>query len=46
MLAGLGGRAEWLHSYVTDDKLFCVCSADDVTAVKEHATIGGFPRNR
>jgi hypothetical protein len=43
VLAGLGGRAQWLQSYVTDDKLFCVYIADDVDAITEHARAGGFP---
>ena len=42
-LAALAGRAQWLHSYVSDDKLFCVYLADDEQAVREHATRGGFP---
>lgn len=44
-LNGMGGRAKWVQSYVTDDKIFCVYIADDVAAVKEHATKGGFPCN-
>ncbi len=43
VLDGMAGRAQWLHSYVTDDKLYCVYIADDATAVKEHAATGGFP---
>ncbi len=38
-----GGRAQWQHSYVTDDKLFCVYVAEDADAVYEHAKCGGFP---
>ncbi|HET6628041.1 MAG TPA: DUF4242 domain-containing protein [Nocardioidaceae bacterium] len=45
VLAGLGGRAQWVHSYVTGDHLFCVYNADDETAVREHARVGGFPCN-
>ncbi len=45
VLAGMGGRAQWLQSYVTDDKLFCVYVADDDAAVREHAAAGGFPCN-
>lgn len=36
---------QWLHSYVTTDKIFCVYIAPDVARVKEHATRGGFPAN-
>lgn len=43
VLDGMAGRAQWLHSYVTDDKLYCVYIADDEAAVREHATTGGFP---
>lgn len=43
VLSTMAPRAQWLHSYVTDDKLFCVYIADDPEAVREHATKGGFP---
>lgn len=43
VLADMGGRAQWSHSYVSDDKLYCVYIADDEQAVKEHAERGGFP---
>ena len=43
VLDGMAGRAQWLHSFVTDDKIYCVYIADDVNAVKEHAECGGFP---
>ena len=42
-LAGMSGRAQWPHSYVTDDKIYCVYIADDEAAVREHAEKGGFP---
>ncbi|KRA32402.1 MULTISPECIES: DUF4242 domain-containing protein [unclassified Nocardioides] len=45
VLAGMGGRAQWLQSYVTDDKIFCVYIAEDEAAVREHAEAGGFPCN-
>lgn len=37
---------QWLQSYVTDDKIYCVYIAPDEAAVKEHAKLGGFPANR
>jgi hypothetical protein len=37
---------QWLHSYVTGDKLYCVYLAPDEAAVREHARRGGFPANR
>lgn len=43
VLDGMAGRAQWLQSYVTGDKLFCVYIAEDETAIREHATAGGFP---
>lgn len=43
VLAGMGGRAQWLTTFVTDEKLFCVYIAEDEQAVREHATAGGFP---
>jgi hypothetical protein len=45
VLDSMAGRAQWLHSYVTDDKLFCVYIAVDEATVVEHATCGGFPCN-
>ena len=43
VLAAMAPRAQWLHSYVTGDKLFCVYIADSPEAVREHAANGGFP---
>ncbi len=43
VLATMAPRAQWVQSYVTDDKIYCVYIADDVAAVREHATCGGFP---
>ena len=43
VLADMQGRAQWLQSYVTGDKLYCVYIADDAEAVREHAQAGGFP---
>ncbi len=45
VLADMGPRAQWLESYVTDDKLFCVYVAEDEAAVREHGECGGFPVN-
>ena len=45
VLSDMQGRAQWQHSYVTDDKLFCVYIAEDEAAVREHAECGGFPAN-
>lgn len=43
VLAEMGGDVHWLHSYVTDDKIFCVYIAPDEDRVREHARRGGFP---
>ena len=43
VLAELGTDVQWVHSYVTDDKLFCIYRAPNAEAVREHATRGGFP---
>jgi hypothetical protein len=46
VLDGLGPKIQWLHSYVTDDKIYCVYLAPDEATVREHATRAGFPANR
>lgn len=43
VLAAMAPRAQWQHSYVTGDKLFCIYVADSPEAVREHAAKGGFP---
>ncbi|GAB3693978.1 DUF4242 domain-containing protein [Nocardiopsis oceani] len=43
---GLDVDHRWLHSYVTDDRLYCVREAPDVATVREHADRGGFPVSR
>ena len=40
-----GTAIEWLHSYVTGDKLYCVYNAPNPESVREHAKRGGFPAN-
>ena len=46
VLEELGTEIQWLHSYVTGDKLYCVYLAPDENLIKEHAKRGGFPANR
>ena len=46
VLRGMGPQIQWLESYVTDDKIYCVYIAPDEAAVREHARQGGFPANR
>ena len=43
VLAELGPEVQWLHSYVTDNKIYCVYIAPDAEAVRKHADLGGFP---
>jgi Protein of unknown function (DUF4242) len=45
-LAKLSGRAQWLQSFVTDDKTFCIYLADSEAAVHEHARLSGFPATK
>lgn len=46
VLKEMGPEIQWLHSYVTGDKLYCVYLAPDEATVREHAKRGGFPANR
>ena len=43
MLRELGPDIQWVHTYVTDDKMYCVYRAEDPDLIREHATRGGFP---
>jgi Protein of unknown function (DUF4242) len=45
VLHGMGPTIQWVQSYVTDDKIYCVYIAPDEAAVKAHAHKGGFPAN-
>ena len=44
-LAKLGGKAQWLQSFVVADKTFCIYLAESEAAVREHAKLSGFPAN-
>ncbi len=46
VLKELGPQIQWLESYVTDDKIYCVYIAPNEEMIREHATRGGFPANR
>ncbi|HXH05661.1 MAG TPA: DUF4242 domain-containing protein [Vicinamibacterales bacterium] len=46
VLRGLGPQVQWVQSYVTDDKIYCVYVAPDEEAIRRHAREGGFPANR
>jgi Protein of unknown function (DUF4242) len=45
-LSKLGGKAQWVHSYVADNKTFCIYLAENEAAVHEHARVSGFPANK
>jgi hypothetical protein len=46
VLKGLGPQIQWLHTYVTDDKVYCVYLAPDESIIREHARKTGVPANR
>jgi hypothetical protein len=46
VLQELGPQIQWLHSYVTADKIYCVYIAPSEADIREHARKGGFPANR
>ncbi len=45
VLSAMGPQIQWIQSYVTDDKIYCVYIAPDEATVREHARQGGFPAN-
>ena len=45
-LHGMGSHIQWLHSYFTDDKVYCVYLAPDEQTVREHARQSGIPASR
>ena len=46
VIKALGPQIQWIESYVTDDKIYCVYIAPNEAMVREHAKQGGFPANR
>jgi len=46
VLQKMGPQIQWVESFVTDDKVYCVYVAPNVEAVRQHAQQGGFPANR
>jgi hypothetical protein len=46
VISDLGPDIRWLHSYVTDDKIYCLYVAPDEDILYEHARCGGFPANK
>lgn len=45
-LAQLGGKVQWVESYVVDDKTYCIYLADHEASVHEHAKLSGFPASK
>ena len=46
VLRQLGPEIRWIHSFVTDDKIYCIYYAPDESLIREHARLGGFPLDR
>lgn len=46
VLDKLGSEIQWIHSYVTDDKIYCVYTAPSEELIEQHARDSGFPANR
>lgn len=46
VLDDLGPRIQWVESYVTEDKIYCVYQAPNKEIIQQHAEMGGFPANR
>jgi hypothetical protein len=46
VLSDLGPQIQWIESYVTEDKIYCVYQAPNKQLIKQHAELGGFPANR
>jgi len=46
VLETLGPSIQWVHSYVTDNKIFCIYRAPNEDMIREHAQRGGFPANK
>ncbi len=45
-LAALDGKAQWVQSFVADDKTFCIYLAEDAEAVEAHSRLSGFPASK
>ncbi len=46
VLRQMGTQIQWVQSYVTDDKIYCIYIAPDEDTIRKHAEMGGFPANR
>jgi len=45
VLRDLGPQIQWVHSYVTGNKIYCIYKAENIELIREHARKGGFPAN-
>ena len=45
VLREIGTHIQWVQSYVTDDKIYCIYIAPDEATIRKHAEMGGFPAN-
>ncbi|TNE52638.1 MAG: DUF4242 domain-containing protein [Sphingomonadales bacterium] len=45
VLRDMGPQIQWVHSYVTDDKIYCIYRAENADQIREHAATAGFPAN-
>ena len=45
VLRDLGSDVQWVHSYVTDDKIYCIYRAPSAELIRQHAETAGFPAN-
>ena len=46
VLSNLGPQIQWVESFVTGDKVYCIYIAPDEEMIREHARLGGFPANK
>ncbi|TNE31053.1 MAG: DUF4242 domain-containing protein [Alphaproteobacteria bacterium] len=45
VLRDMGPQIQWVHSYVTDDKIYCIYRAESADLIRQHAETAGFPAN-
>ena len=45
VLKQMGPSIQWVESFVTDDKIYCIYNAPDAETIRQHASLGGFPAN-
>jgi hypothetical protein len=46
VLSNMGPQIQWIQSYVTDNKIYCIYVAPNEEMIREHARLGGFPANQ